>query len=183
MTGNIVARRYARALFALGAKSGVGELDKLGSDLAALAGALDKAPELGRIFRNPIITADEKRNVILKLVEKYGVSATVRNFCLLLADKGRLDCLSDIQAFYGVLLDAEKGVIRGELMTAVELAEAKRAQVKAALEQQAGRKLELTFSVNKDILGGVVLKVGDRVLDASLRAQLGILKDNIKRGE
>ena len=68
-------------------------------------------------------------------------------------------------------------------MTAVELAEAKRVQVKAALEQQAGRKLELTFSVNKDILGGVVLKVGDRVLDASLRAQLGILKDNIKRGE
>lgn len=183
MTGNIAARRYARALFALGAKTGVAELEKYGDDLAALAGALDKAPELGRIFRNPIITGGEKRNVILKLVEKCGVSATVRNFCLLLADKGRLDRLSGIQAFYGVLLDAEKGVIRGELVTAVELAEAKRAQVRTALEQRAGRTLELTFSVNKGILGGVVLKVGDRVLDASLRAQLSILKDNIKRGE
>jgi len=56
-------------------------------------------------------------------------------------------------------------------------------KVKAQLEAQAGRKLELGFSVDKNILGGVVLKVGDRILDASLRAQLGILKDNIKRGE
>ena len=68
-------------------------------------------------------------------------------------------------------------------MTAIELANAKRDKVKAQLEAQAGRKLELGFSVDKNILGGVVLKVGDRILDASLRAQLGILKDNIKRGE
>lgn len=183
MTANIVARRYARALFALGAKSGLQELEKLGKDLAALSAALDESPELGRIFRNPIISAGEKRNVIAKLTEKLAVNATVRNFCLLLADKERLAFLQDIQAFYSLLLDGEKGVIRGELVTAIELAQAKRDKVRTQLEGQAGQKLELSFSVDQGILGGVVLKIGDRVLDASLRAQLGILKDNIKRGE
>lgn len=183
MTGNIVARRYARALFALGMKSGLSELEKFGNDLAALAGTLDAAPALVRIFRNPVITADEKRKVIANILEKIKVCAPVRNFCLLLADRERLAFIQDIQAYYSLLLDAEKGVIRGELVTAVKLTNAKRDQVRTQLEAQAGRKLELGFSVDKNILGGVVLKVGDRILDASLRAQLGILKDNIKRGE
>lgn len=183
MTGNIVARRYARALFALGKKSGLSDLEKFGNDLAALAGTLETAPELVRVFRNPVFTPEEKRNVIAKLLDKIKVCPTVRNFCLLLADRERLAFIQDIQAYFGILLDAEKGVIRGELVTAVELANAKREQVKAQLEAQAGRKLELGFSIDKNILGGVVLKVGDRILDASLRAQLGILKDNIKRGE
>lgn len=164
-------------------KSGLSDLEKFGNDLMALAGTLETAPELVRVFRNPVITVAEKRKVIACVLNKLKVCPTVRNFCLLLADRERLAYLQDIQAYYSILLDAEKGVIRGELVTAVKLTNAKRDQVKAKLEAQAGRKLELGFSVDKNILGGVVLKVGDRILDASLRAQLGILKDNIKRGE
>jgi F-type H+-transporting ATPase subunit delta len=107
----------------------------------------------------------------------------VRNFCHLLADKERLGFLPEIEAEFSRLLDAEKGVIRGELVTAVELDDAKQEAVKKQLESQAGSQLILDFSTNDDILGGVVLKVGDKVLDGSLRAQLDILKENIKRGE
>ncbi len=183
MTGNIVARRYARALFALGMKSGLSQCETFGNDLTALAGALETSPELVRIFRNPVISVEEKRKVIASVMDIPKVSQTVRNFCMLLADRERLEFIQDIQAYYSVLLDAEKGVIRGELVTAVKLANNKRNQVKAQLEAQAGSKLVLSFSVDESILGGVVLKVGDRVLDASLKAQLGILKDNIKWGE
>lgn len=183
MIGNIVARRYARALFSIGKKAGAKELDSFGQELASLAQAIEGSPELGKIFRNPIFSHEEKRAIISKVLDGIKVSATIRNFCFLLAEKNRLALIPDIQAFYNILLDAEQGVVRGELVTAIELPKSKRDEVKSQLEKQANQKLILDFSVNKGILGGVMLKIGDQVLDASLRAQLGILKENIKRGE
>ena len=64
-----------------------------------------------------------------------------------------------------------------------ELNEERKSAIKARLEEQAGKKLELDFETDKDILGGIVLKIGDKVMDASLKAQLQVLKENIKRGE
>ena len=183
MTGNIIARRYARALFSLGKKASSDELSAFGKELDALAGVIESTPELGKIFRNPIISVEEKKALLGALLDKVQVSGIVRNFCNLLADKDRLSAIPEIQAFYNVLLDADQGVVRGELITAIKLPKAKREKVKSQLEKQAGQKLFLSFSTDKSILGGVVLKVGDKVLDASLRAQLGILKENIKRGE
>jgi len=178
-----VARRYASALFAVGKKKGAADLEAYGKDLAALAEVLQGAPELVRLFKNPIIGPDDKRKVLENIAGKVVQSAVVKNFCQLLVDKGRLACLSDIEAHFHSLLDVEQGVVRGTLITAVALADAKQQEVVKSLEAKADRKLVLDFSVDSSILGGVVLKVGDKVLDASLRAQLGILKENIKRGE
>lgn len=86
-------------------------------------------------------------------------------------------------AWYGKLLDEAKGIIRGQCITAVQLSADKKSKLKDTLQQKAGTDIELTFAVDKDILGGMVLKMGDRVLDASLRAQLGILRETFKRGE
>ncbi|THB62698.1 MAG: F0F1 ATP synthase subunit delta [Desulfovibrio sp.] len=183
MTGNIVARRYAKALFAMGKKKGLDELKTYGKDLDALAQVLEDSPELLRVFRNPIFSADEKRTVVEKVLGQAGVSNIVKNFCFLLADKDRLAELPDIAAVYSAQLDEEDGVVRGQLITAVELAGDKQEAVKAKLESQSGRKLVLDFGVDPAILGGVVVKVGERVMDASLRAQLDMMKENIKRGE
>ena len=101
----------------------------------------------------------------------------------MLADKERLACLGEIVACFRKLLDDAKGIIRGNLTTAVELTEEKQVALKAELEQKAGTSIELGFDVDPDILGGIVLKVGDKVLDASLRAQLAILRETFKRGE
>lgn len=183
MTGNIVARRYAKALFAIGQKNGADALDAYGMNLAQLAELLDAAPELLRIFRNPIFSVEEKKKVLEKLFGKVKPESIVVNFCYLLADKERLGVLPDIAAVYGELLDAEQGVVRGELITAIKLNKDKQKDLKNSLEKKAGKKLVLDFATDKDILGGVVLKVGDMVLDASLRAQIGMLQENIKRGE
>jgi F-type H+-transporting ATPase subunit delta len=183
LIGSIVARRYAKALYALGRKKGVDELEAYAKDLDALAAALAASPELVRVFRNPIFSVEEKKGVVAKLLDAISPTGTVRNFCFLLADKERLPVLGEIVAFFNALLDVDRGVLRGELVTAVELAEAKQQAVLQQLEGQAKQKLVLDFSVDENILGGVVLKIGDRTLDASLRAQLGILKENIKRGE
>jgi F-type H+-transporting ATPase subunit delta len=183
LTGNIVARRYARALFALGKKSGLPELESHAASLAEMRQALAESPDLARVFRNPIFSAAEKRSVVKNLAKKLKISGPPLNFCLLLAEKGRLGSLEAIAAAFDELLDAEKGVLRGKLLTAVSLDQTKQTAITAQLEKTAKRSLALEFGVDPEILGGVVLKVGDQVMDASLRAQLSILKDTIKRGE
>lgn len=183
MTENVVARRYAKALFAVAQKGGDGDLDAYGKDLAGLAGVLDTAPEALGFFKNPTFSAIEKKAVLGDLLGKLSVQPTVKNFCDLLADKDRLPVLPAIAEVYKKMLEDAQGVVAGSLVTAVELSDARQTQIKDELAKKAGKTLDLDFAVDKDILGGVVLNVGDKVLDASLRAQLQILKEQIKRGE
>lgn len=184
MTGNIIARRYAKALFTVAqAQSDKGAVARYGEDLARLAGVLETAPELTKIFRNPIFGVEEKRGVITKVLDKIAPCAMVRNFCQLLADKNRLSFLPEINASYATLLDSAQGVLRGKLVTAVKLSDALQKNVVDKLQGESGRKVVLDYEVDQDIIGGLMLKIGDKVLDASIRAQLQILKENIKRGE
>ena len=107
----------------------------------------------------------------------------IKNFCNLLADKERLAAIPDISASFTTLLDDTQGILRGELVSAVELSAAKKKAIAAELEKKSGKKLVLGFAKDESILGGVMLKIGDKVLDASIKAQLQILKETIKRGE
>lgn len=183
MSGNIVARRYAKALFAVAAKKGEKDQQSFGAELAAVVQVLQGSPALSKVFRNPVFGVEEKKAILGKLLVKLNPSPTVKNFLSLLADKNRLSYLPEIQDYYNQLLDEASGVLRGQLVTAVDVAAKKKDDLKKKLEKQTGKKLVLDFTVDPKILGGVVLKVGDRVMDASLRAQLQILKENIKRGE
>lgn len=183
MIDAVVARRYANAIFALGKKDGDDALGRRGECLAALGEMLAAAPGLDMTLKSPVISVEEKKAVLGKLLSKLKADQTLRNFCFLLADKERLIFLREISNWYGKLLDEARGVIRGRLTTAVKLSADKQSKLKKALEAKTGAEIELTFAVDKDILGGMVLKMGDRVLDASLRAQLGILRETFKRGE
>jgi len=183
LTGNVVSRRYAKALFAIGAAKGEAEQAKYGEQLVALGESILEAPEAVGFFKNPSFSAEEKKAVLNQLVEKISVDPMVKNFCDLLADKGRVEMIPAVASDYKAMMDAVSGVISGELTTVSELSEERKSAIQANLEKQAGKKLELSFATDKDILGGIVLKVGDKVMDASLKAQLQILKENIKRGE
>jgi len=183
LTGNIVARRYAKALFALAKKAGKKAPAEYGKDLETFSSVLEASPDLLKVFANPIIGADVKKSVLAGVVGKLGLKPMVVNFLSLLADKERLPFVLEVSAVYRTLLDEAEGVMRGQLVTAFALADARQDQIKAKLEKQSGKKLVLSFAVDPSIIGGVVLKVGDKVLDASLRAQLEILKEQIKRGE
>jgi len=183
LTGNVVSRRYAKALFAIGAAKGEADQKTYGEQLVALSGSIMDAPEAMGFFKNPSFSSEEKKVVLNQLVDKMSVDPMVKNFCDLLADKGRVEMIPAIASDYKVMMDAVSGVISGELITVSELNEERKSAIQANLEKQAGKKLELAFATDKEILGGIVLKVGDKVMDASLKAQLQILKENIKRGE
>ena len=182
MNRDPAVRRYAHALFNLGKKAGVERLSEYEKDLTALIQAIKQAPKLMNVFKSPLFSIEEKRSVAGAVLKSLDASAYVRDFCFLLADKTRLALLPDIQAAFSALLDKEQGIVRGELITAVKLSEARQSEVLAKLEKQAGHKLALVFSVDADILGGIMLRVGERVLDASVRAQLSSLKETIRRG-
>ncbi|SNS19973.1 ATP synthase F1 subcomplex delta subunit [Humidesulfovibrio mexicanus] len=183
MSGNIVARRYAKALFAVGMKQGDAELEAYGKQLAGLAGALAESPEALRFFKNPVFSVEEKKAVLKQITDALGLTQTMVNFASLLADKNRLVSLPEIAEDFGAMLDEKNGIVSGKLVTAVALSDTRKVELKERLEKQTGKKLVLGFDTNAEILGGVVLQIGDSVLDASLRAQLNILKETIKRGE
>ncbi|CAM2056715.1 ATP synthase subunit delta [Desulfovibrionales bacterium] len=183
MIRNIAARRYASALFAIGKRYGLAELKIYGKDLAGLVVIFADTPELVQIFKNFIIGTAEKKKLIVALLSKIDACQMVYIFCSLLADKGRLAILPEIDTAFQALLDIENGMVRGVLTTAIALAYPKQAELKVKLEVQSGRKIDLIFKVDPAILGGLTLQVSDKVIDTSLRAQLSILKDNITRGE
>lgn len=183
MTGSVAARRYAKALFDLGRRTGMETLEQNGSGLADLAAMTKESPELLRLFSDPVFSPEEKRNVITALADRLGAGKMLREFCYLLADKHRLNLLEKIAGEYQALVDVEKGVLRGELVSAVPLDPDAQNAVRGQLEQRAGKALVLDFKVDEALLGGMVLKVGDNVMDASLKTQLSLLKDTIKRGE
>lgn len=183
MTETIIARRYAGALFSLGEKQGVTALDAHGKCLSDLAGLLRTVPRMAQALKSPLISVEEKKAVLGKTLEQMpAADATMRNFCFLLADKGRLGALGEIADYYGMMLDEANGVLRGKVITAVRLSPQRQLEVKETLRKKLGKDIELAFSVDPEILGGMVLTVGDRVLDSSLRAQLGILRETLKRG-
>ena len=183
MRQQVIAKRYARALFAIGREQG-GEAHKtFGQELAGLAEVLDGAPKLLRLFKNPIIRTQDKRNLVLSILDKLEVSQMTKNFCLFLADKGRLGNFPEIQQYYNKLLDLDEGILRGKLITAIDLTKTKQDKIKKDLEAKMSSTLVLDYEKDKAILGGLVLKVGDKVYDASLKAQLELMKENIKRGE
>jgi F-type H+-transporting ATPase subunit delta len=183
LSGNIVARRYAKALFTVGQKQGAAELDAYGKQLAELAGAMAESPEAMRFFRNPVFSIEEKKAVLAQITEKLGLSKPLSNFVNLLADKNRVVSVPEIAEDFIAMLDEVNGIVSGKLVTAVSLSDARKVELKERLEKQTGKKLVLDFAIDAEILGGVVLQIGDAVLDASLRAQLNILKETIKRGE
>lgn len=183
MTGSVAARRYAKALFDLAKSTGADVLDKSGEDIANFAALAKESVALSRFFEDPVFSAEEKRKVITALSDRLEMSAMVRDFCYLLADKHRLVLVGKIAEEYQALADTEKGILRGELVSATPLDDTMQLTVQDELEKKAGKALVLDFKVDATLLGGMVLKMGDNVMDASLKTQLQILKDTIKRGE
>jgi len=182
MTGSVAASRYASALYTLANASGAEVMKKTGTDLESFAALTRENAALSELFRNPAFSAEEKQKVITALADKLDTSDIVRNFLFLLADKHRLVLLDGIVGEYQTLRDAANGILRGKMVSAIPLDEEVQKEVLDRLEKKTGKTLILDFRVDETLLGGMVLNVGDNVMDASLKTQLSILKDTIKRG-
>ena len=177
----ILARRYAKALFAVGKDDG--KFEEYNDALQGLNEVYALDASLADSLTNPLYPMDVREKVMKGIVASMGVDKVMSNFFNLLVEKKRADVLPDIAEEYQVMVDEEKNISHGSVVSAVKLSKELQAKVQATLEKLTGKTVELTTSVDPTIIGGVIAKVGDLELDGSIRTQLASLKDSIKGRE
>ena len=172
-----IARVYAEALFETAKEKG--KLDEIREQLGQFAEALDQNRELAVFFFSPYFSSAEKRGGISRAVS--GAEPEFVNFLELLAEKHRMPAIFRIRRELDRLWAQENRQLAVSLTSAVELDPKIAKQVEDEIAQQTDRKVELETDVDEDILGGLVLRVGDMVLDASIRTRLERLRREIAR--
>jgi ATP synthase F1 delta subunit len=171
----VAHRVYAEAL--LEAARDHGRLDPVREELADFVAAVDASDELRSLLRNPQIEPHVKRDALDAALS--GAEPLVRNFLLLLTEKGRIAEVAEIQAELERLIAEAERVLELELTTAVELSDEEAASVVGQIEQAAGRKVEATRSVDPALIGGIVIQAGSQRLDASVRGRLDQLRQEL----
>ena len=181
MKQTILARRYAKALFALGKENDAYEA--FNETLQGVAGLYTSSPEVADALTNPLYPVDVREKVMSGLISSLGVDKISANFLNLLVEKKRAEILPEIAEEFKIMVDEEKNISHGSVTSAVELSDELQAKVQATLEKITGKKVELSTHVDPSLIGGIVAKVGDLVLDGSIKTQLAGLKDSIKGRE
>ncbi len=176
-----VSRRYAKALMMLGQDDG--KYKEYGEELSGFAQLLEREPELKDALLNPIHGLEERRKLLLHVAEVLQLSPMVSNFLKLLFDKLRLAALPGIAQVYQQLADELENVKRAKVKSAIPLDEGMRDRLRQALEQLTSSKVVMEVEEDPAIIGGIVARVGDLVLDGSIRTQLKSLRESLIRGE
>jgi F-type H+-transporting ATPase subunit delta len=176
VTGSL-ARRYAKALLEIGIKQQT--YDALGKELDRVAETVKSSPELRHVLENPIF-ALEKRGIILEdVARRLALSKTVRNFVMLLLDKGRIAHLPDIARVHRTLIDEQAGRVRALVTSARPLDKTLEQRLRTALELQSGKTVILEKREDPSIIGGVQAQLGDVLYDGSVKTQLEQLREGL----
>jgi F-type H+-transporting ATPase subunit delta len=172
---SVVNRVYATALFE--AARDRGRLEPVREELAQIVQAEAEVPELRELLRNPQLDPRARASALEGVLS--GGEALLRNFLLVLADKGRTGSLEEIARELERLIAEHEGIIHAELTTAVELSDEEAQALLRQIQEASGRKVEATRSVDPGLIGGIVLQVGSHRLDASVRGRLERLRRDL----
>ena len=171
----VAPRLYARSLFE--AAKETGKLDVVHAELGEFTDAVDEMPELRGLLSNPQIERDERAAALREILAD--ADELVRNFVLLLSEKGRTAQLSEVYREFDALVAIEAGRLTVDLITAYELSDEEAASIVKKIEQSSGRTVEATRTVDPGLIGGIVLQVGSHRLDASVRGRLSRLRHDL----
>ena len=174
MTDNLVSSKvvepYAEALMSLAQSQELTE--QFGEDIRGLLDLMANTPELRDFIVNPILSSANKKAVLQRIVDRE-INAYLVNFLMLLVDRRRIMFIEGIGQRYLELLRKLKNIALAEVTAAAELSEEQRESIAAKVKEMTGaQEVELSIQLNPDLIGGVIVKVGSQVLDASLRGQL-----------
>jgi F-type H+-transporting ATPase subunit delta len=181
MKNALLAKRYAKALFAVGKEENA--LDEYATSLKEFATMLADNPELDDALSNPMYPLDAREGVMAEVVKAADLSTIMGNFLNLIVQKRRADVLGDIAEMFQILVDEENNIAQGTVVSATELSAEMQAKVQETLEKITGKQVTLTTQVDESIIGGMIAKVGDLVMDGSIKTQLEELKESIKGSE
>jgi F-type H+-transporting ATPase subunit delta len=172
-----LAQVYAHALFEVASENGV--IDDVREQLGQFADALDENRDLQVFLFSPYFSSQEKKDGIRKIVD--GADERFLNFLELLAERHRMPALFRIRRAYDALWREENKLLPVTVTSAIELDEGLVEGLGKRIEEQTGKKVELTSRVDADVLGGLVLQVGNMVLDASIRNRLEQLRKQVAK--
>jgi F-type H+-transporting ATPase subunit delta len=155
---------------------GTSVLDQVADDLRQLAAMIEASDDLRRLVRSPVISRGDQSKAMQALLEKAGAADLTRNFVGVVASNRRLFALTDIIKDYLMVLAGRRGEMTAEVSSAKALTDAQQAEIITALESSVGGKVALNSTVDPDLIGGLVVKIGSRMVDSSLQTKLQHLK-------
>jgi F-type H+-transporting ATPase subunit delta len=174
-----VSGRYASALFSLAHERR--ETSDVAAQLATFSSLIEESPDLQRLVRSPVFSSEEQLKALGPLLDKAGISGITANFIRLVAAKRRLFALPDMIDDYGTLNDAFRGVTRAEVTSAQPLTDANVAGLKDSLRSiSGGKEVDLSLKVDSSIIGGLIVQLGSRMVDGSLRTKLNAIRTRMK---
>jgi len=169
-----VARRYAKALVEVLPEE---KLEKVLEEAKNLNALIDDRAI--RYFKSPVVPVEKKKSLMEQVLSKFEVPQELKKVLLLMAEKNRLGLLREFVSELESLVDHKLGIVKAEVVSASELDEETLSSITSKIEELFGKKAQVTLKLDPSLIGGFVVKVADKVIDASVRTQLENLKKNI----
>ncbi len=179
MTNVRVARRYAEALMNTAEEQK--EIEHVAADVEMIDRLTRDSREFHLFLKSPVIKKEKKQTVLLEIFGKKTCSLT-NDFLRLIAEKGREDLLSDIIQQFLLLREEKLGIVSVTIKAAIGLSKDQEEKVRRHFEGMTGKKVRLAFSLDKQVIGGFVARVGDTVYDGSVKRQLQMLRERFAEG-
>lgn len=173
------AKRYAQAVFSLGKERGT--LDAWQSDLALLANIVADG-RIANYLANPSVTADRKIEALTSTLDT-NVQPETRNLARVLVERDRMDLVPEIRELFDDQVRAERGIAEAVVTTAERLTPDEQDLVREKLETMTGLRIELAMKIDPEIIGGIIVRIGDQVIDGSVRNKLEKLRSRLVSGQ
>ena len=180
MKNQVIAKRYAKALFTLAREQKA--IEQYGTELDGFNGVIKDLPDLGNALRNPLYPEAVKKSLFQKVAAQMELSPIMNSFLNLLVEKKRIQHLPEIVDYFHRLIDEYSNIARAKVKAAFKLETAEIEEIAAALEKKIGKKIVVEFEQDTSLLGGVFAQIGDFVLDGSVKRQLLNFRESLKRG-
>ncbi len=181
MIGSKIPRRYAKALLSLGQEDG--QYMEYGQNLQEFTSFCSVNTEFYQVVSNRLFSVEERKKVLDVALNRSPFSNVVKNFLRLLLDKNRIRAVEDITDYYSKLMDEISGITRATIITARPIKQESVDKLENALKRFTSKDAKIEIEEDKSLIGGLIVKMGDLVLDGSVRAQIEGLKESFKRGE
>lgn len=172
--GHVLASRYATSLIEVASQSGA--IDAIEKDMVSLHKALTDSSELNSLIGNPVYSKEQLLNAVQEIGRKASFHQTTINFLGVLAHNARLGALPKVIVAFFAEMERRHGVVEAKVVSAFPLTEAQQKTLADTLAQKTGKSIRLNLQIDKSLLGGMVVTVGSRMIDDSLKTRLSQLK-------
>lgn len=173
-----MAGRYATALFELAQEAN--QLEQVETDLNSFQGMLDECDDLMRLVRSPVFSADEQLKAVEAVSDRAAISGIAANFFKLVTQNRRLFAAPDMLAAFRALLAKHRGEVTADVTSALALSDEQLNSLRKTLKGSIGQDVQVNTHIDPTLLGGLIVKVGSRMIDSSLRTKLNNLKVAMK---